>query len=48
MAITGLPPAEFPHLTETARSARNVDADHQFLAGLALSLDGLGVRGGPA
>ena len=48
VAITELPPTEFPHLTETARSARNVDADHEFLAGLALFLDGLGVRGGPA
>ncbi|MGJ3560289.1 TetR/AcrR family transcriptional regulator C-terminal domain-containing protein [Streptomyces sp. INA 01156] len=45
-AITELPPAEFPHLTETARDARNVDADQEFLGGLALLLDGLGAQGG--
>ncbi|MEU9588437.1 TetR/AcrR family transcriptional regulator [Streptomyces sp. NPDC048193] len=42
-AITGLPPAEFPHLTRTARDARNVGADEEFLGGLALLLGGLGV-----
>ncbi|MER5749246.1 TetR/AcrR family transcriptional regulator C-terminal domain-containing protein [Streptomyces sp. NPDC002088] len=42
VAITELPPAEFPHMTETARHARNVGADQEFLGGLALLLDGLG------
>jgi AcrR family transcriptional regulator len=41
IAITRLPPAEFPHLTETARHARNVSADEEFLGGLAMLLQGL-------
>ncbi|MGW0866059.1 TetR/AcrR family transcriptional regulator [Streptomyces sp. NPDC002611] len=41
-AITELSPAEFPHMTETARDARNISADQEFLGGLALLLDGLG------
>ncbi|MFC5669019.1 TetR/AcrR family transcriptional regulator [Streptomyces incanus] len=45
-AITELPPAEFPHMAETARDARNVDAGQEFLGGLALLLDGLGAQGG--
>ncbi|MFJ2733835.1 TetR/AcrR family transcriptional regulator [Streptomyces sp. NPDC087317] len=46
VAITELPAAEFPHMTETARHARNVGADQEFLGGLALLLDGLGGPGG--
>ncbi|MFF4832512.1 TetR/AcrR family transcriptional regulator [Streptomyces sp. NPDC001315] len=42
VAITQLPPVEFPLMTETARQARNVGADQEFLGGLALLLDGLG------
>ncbi|WP_332871994.1 TetR/AcrR family transcriptional regulator C-terminal domain-containing protein [Streptomyces triticisoli] len=42
-AITELSPAEFPHMTETARDARNVGADQEFPGGLAILLDGLGV-----
>lgn len=41
VAITELPPAEFPHMAQTARDARNVGADQEFLGGLALLLDGL-------
>ncbi|MGI5424187.1 TetR/AcrR family transcriptional regulator [Streptomyces sp. CA-179760] len=41
-AITELPPDEFPHMTETARDARNISADQGFLGGLAVLLDGLG------
>ncbi|MFE4408202.1 TetR/AcrR family transcriptional regulator C-terminal domain-containing protein [Streptomyces sp. NPDC093064] len=42
VAIIELPSAEFPHMAETARDARNVGADQEFLGGLALFLDGLG------
>ncbi|MBR8642808.1 TetR/AcrR family transcriptional regulator C-terminal domain-containing protein [Streptomyces tuirus] len=42
-AITELPPAEFPHMTETARQARDVDTEREFRGGLAMLLDGLGV-----
>ncbi|MDX6313745.1 MAG: hypothetical protein QOF84_2168 [Streptomyces sp.] len=42
VAITELPPAEFPYMTETARSARNVGPDQEFLGGLAVLLRGLG------
>jgi AcrR family transcriptional regulator len=41
-AISGLPAADFPHLAETARCARDVGPDQEFLGGLALLLDGLG------
>ncbi|MFF0447580.1 TetR/AcrR family transcriptional regulator [Streptomyces sp. NPDC004609] len=41
-AITALPPADFPYLTETARDARDVSADEEFLGGLAVLLRGLG------
>ncbi|MFJ7335470.1 TetR/AcrR family transcriptional regulator [Streptomyces sp. NPDC101110] len=41
VAITELPAADFPHLTETARHARDIDADQEFLGGLAMLLDGL-------
>ncbi|MPY62086.1 TetR/AcrR family transcriptional regulator [Streptomyces spongiae] len=41
-AITELPPAEFPHMIETARHARDVGTDQEFAGGLALLLDGLG------
>ncbi|MER6036024.1 TetR/AcrR family transcriptional regulator [Streptomyces sp. NPDC001835] len=40
-AITRLPPDEFPHMTQTARTARTMDADREFLGGLRLLLDGL-------
>jgi AcrR family transcriptional regulator len=42
VAIGQLPPADFPHMTETARHARNVGPDREFLGGLAMLLDGLG------
>ncbi|MFI6851022.1 TetR/AcrR family transcriptional regulator [Streptomyces sp. NPDC050416] len=42
VAITELPPDAFPHMTETARNARKVSADREFLGGLALLLRGLG------
>ncbi|MFC4507830.1 MULTISPECIES: TetR/AcrR family transcriptional regulator [Streptomyces] len=41
-AITELPSGEFPLMSETARHARNVGADQEFLGGLAMLLDGLG------
>ncbi|MFC9125645.1 TetR/AcrR family transcriptional regulator [Streptomyces sp. NPDC057099] len=41
-AITELPPAEFPHMIETAQHARDIGADQEFTGGLALFLDGLG------
>ncbi|WP_336317902.1 TetR/AcrR family transcriptional regulator [Streptomyces lavendofoliae] len=40
-AISALPPGEFPLMAETARHARNVDADQEFFGGLALLLHGL-------
>ncbi|MFE3638516.1 TetR/AcrR family transcriptional regulator [Streptomyces sp. NPDC059168] len=40
-AITELPPSDFPHMTATARTARRMDADREFLGGLRLLLDGL-------
>lgn len=42
VAITELPPDTFPYMTETARYARKVSADREFLGGLALLLRGLG------
>ncbi|MFB6955680.1 hypothetical protein ACFCYB_01270 [Streptomyces sp. NPDC056309] len=45
VAITELPLAEFPHMAETARDARNVGAVQEFLGGLAPLLDGLGDLG---
>nr|WP_051814571.1 TetR/AcrR family transcriptional regulator C-terminal domain-containing protein [Streptomyces iakyrus] len=42
VAITELPPDAFPYMTETARDARKVSADGEFLGGLALLLRGLG------
>lgn len=42
VAITELPPDAFPYMTETARDARKVSADREFLGGLALLLRGLG------
>lgn len=41
-AISALPPTEFPHMSETARHARDVSADQQFFGGLAMLLRGLG------
>lgn len=41
-AIAELPPDAFPHMTESARNARKVSADREFLGGLALLLRGLG------
>lgn len=42
VAITELSQVEFPHMTDTARNARRVSADQEFLGGLALVLRGLG------
>ncbi|MFF7765168.1 TetR/AcrR family transcriptional regulator [Streptomyces massasporeus] len=42
VAIAELPPDAFPYMTETARDARKVSADREFLGGLALLLRGLG------
>ncbi|WP_306932378.1 TetR/AcrR family transcriptional regulator [Streptomyces luteogriseus] len=42
VAIAELPPDAFPYMTETARDARRVSADREFLGGLALLLRGLG------
>ncbi|WP_320774545.1 TetR/AcrR family transcriptional regulator C-terminal domain-containing protein [Streptomyces sp. CRN 30] len=43
VALAELPPEEFPHLRQTARHAREVGADREFLGGLALLLRGLGL-----
>ncbi|MEV6394604.1 TetR/AcrR family transcriptional regulator [Streptomyces sp. NPDC051907] len=40
-AMSALTPAEFPHLAETARQARNVGPDQEFFGGLAALLRGL-------
>ncbi|MCF3136105.1 TetR/AcrR family transcriptional regulator [Streptomyces olivochromogenes] len=45
VAIAELPPEEFPYMSETARHARKVGADREFLGGLAMLLDGLGGPG---
>ncbi|MGW7379093.1 TetR/AcrR family transcriptional regulator C-terminal domain-containing protein [Streptomyces sp. NPDC054794] len=42
VAIASLPREEFPYMSETARHARKVGADREFLGGLAMLLDGLG------
>ncbi|CAL9640243.1 hypothetical protein SUDANB108_06349 [Streptomyces sp. enrichment culture] len=42
VALAELPPDAFPRMTETARHARQVSADQEFLGGLALLLRGLG------
>jgi AcrR family transcriptional regulator len=50
VAISELSPDDFPHMAETARTARTVDADREFLGGLGMLLDGLegfGGLGGP-
>ncbi|OLZ65610.1 TetR family transcriptional regulator [Streptomyces sp. IMTB 2501] len=41
VAISALPPTEFPHLAETAQRARDVGADQEFLGGLAALMRGL-------
>ncbi|MGO4423267.1 TetR/AcrR family transcriptional regulator C-terminal domain-containing protein, partial [Streptomyces sp. MCAF7] len=41
VAISALRPTEFPHMAETAREARNVDADQEFFGGLAALIRGL-------
>ncbi|MER7107242.1 TetR/AcrR family transcriptional regulator [Streptomyces sp. NPDC000229] len=41
VAISALPPDEFPYMAETARHARTVSADEEFLGGLAVLLRGL-------
>jgi AcrR family transcriptional regulator len=41
VAIAGLPAAEFPHMSETARRARGVTPDAEFHGGLTLLLQGL-------
>ncbi len=40
-AMAGLPPSEFPLLSETARHARHVPVDVEFRRGLDIVLDGL-------
>ncbi|MBT2448333.1 TetR/AcrR family transcriptional regulator [Streptomyces sp. ISL-43] len=40
-AIAGLPAHEFPYMTATARDARSVTPDREFLGGLTLLLRGL-------
>ncbi|MEV7146169.1 TetR/AcrR family transcriptional regulator [Streptomyces sp. NPDC093084] len=47
VAISELPPDAFPHMAATARTARTVDADREFLGGLAILLDGLEGLTGP-
>lgn len=42
VAITELPTEAFPHLTDTARHARRIGAEREFLGGLSLLLDGIG------
>ncbi|MEU9157439.1 TetR/AcrR family transcriptional regulator [Streptomyces sp. NPDC048417] len=42
VAISELSRADFPHMSETARTARTIDADREFLGGLGMLLDGLG------
>src|ERR1044072_2411266 len=39
--ISALPPEDFPSLAETARCARNVSADQEFIGGLTVLLRGL-------
>ncbi|HEY0698337.1 MAG TPA: TetR/AcrR family transcriptional regulator [Micromonospora sp.] len=46
VAMAGLPPAEFPHLSETARYARQIGPDDEFEGGLATLLAGLTGAGG--
>jgi len=41
MTLTELAPADFPHLSQTARDAQHVDPDAEFREGLALVLAGL-------
>ncbi|RST16535.1 TetR/AcrR family transcriptional regulator [Streptomyces sp. WAC05374] len=41
VAISALPPGEFPYMAETARHARGVSRDEEFLGGLAVLLRGL-------
>ncbi|MEU9245375.1 TetR/AcrR family transcriptional regulator [Streptomyces sp. NPDC048385] len=41
VAISALSPDDFPHMAETARAARNVGPDREFLGGLGMLLDGL-------
>ncbi|WP_127360969.1 TetR/AcrR family transcriptional regulator [Actinacidiphila soli] len=42
VAISQLPPGDFPYMSETARQARDVGPDQEFLGGLAVLLRGLG------
>lgn len=41
VVLSALPPDEFPYMTETARDARNVSADQEFIGGLTVLLRGL-------
>ncbi|MFC8914955.1 TetR/AcrR family transcriptional regulator [Streptomyces sp. NPDC057116] len=41
VALSALPPGEFPYMAETARHARGVSPDEEFLGGLAVLLRGL-------
>ncbi|MGW2560996.1 TetR/AcrR family transcriptional regulator C-terminal domain-containing protein [Streptomyces sp. NPDC001514] len=47
-AIARLPQDEFPYMAETARYAAAVDADQEFLGGLAILLRGLDGSDGPS
>jgi len=43
-AIAALPPEDFPLLADTARSARKISPDAEFLSGLRLVLRGIAVK----
>nr|AKR54060.1 transcriptional regulator [Nocardiopsis sp. CMB-M0232] len=45
-AMAALPPAEFPHLRETAHTAGRLAPDTEFQRGLAVVLEGLCAEGG--
>ncbi|RNF87162.1 TetR/AcrR family transcriptional regulator [Streptomyces botrytidirepellens] len=48
VAVSALPPDEFPYMSETARHARNVSAEQEFIGGLTVLLRGLRPAPGPA
>ncbi|MGW2324864.1 TetR/AcrR family transcriptional regulator [Streptomyces sp. NPDC001700] len=41
VAVAALPPDEFPYMSETARHARSVSAEREFIGGLTVLLRGL-------
>ncbi|MGY0055333.1 TetR/AcrR family transcriptional regulator [Streptomyces sp. LZ34] len=47
IAISALSPSDFPHMADTARLARSVSADQEFLGGLRVLIRGLSPVGGP-